>query len=156
MLPLNTHNWRVPLPALGALGEKAIMLYHYSYHLSSNGLHKPVTSEIKTFACTWVELVGWKRTRRGKWLRKQSQKQASRIRLFGFPFNFAISSSQPLVPHQRKKVSTSKVNLFNIFTYPPADRTTIAHVIIYSFAKHRSKGHKLLEKNIHLRLCAFI
>lgn len=34
--------------ALGALGEKAITLYHSYYHLPSNHLYKPVTSEIKT------------------------------------------------------------------------------------------------------------
>ncbi|XP_041885173.1 CDK5 and ABL1 enzyme substrate 1 [Corvus kubaryi] len=41
---------------LRALDEKAIMLHHSHYHLSSNHLHKLVTAEVKTFACTWVEL----------------------------------------------------------------------------------------------------
>lgn len=108
MLPWNTHNQWVSLAGPGALGEKAIMLHHSHYHLSSSCLHKPVTSEIKTFTCTWVELVGWKRTWRRKWLKKQSQQQASRMCLFGFPFNFAISSSQPLLPHQTKKFQPAK------------------------------------------------
>lgn len=104
----NTHSWWVSLPALCALGEKAIMLYHSCYHLSSNHLHKPMTSEIKAFACTWVELVGWKRNRRGKWFKKQSQKQVSRICIFGFPFNFAISSSPPLLTIKEKKFQPAK------------------------------------------------
>lgn len=104
----NTHSWWVSLPALCALGKKVIMLYHSCYHLLSSHLHKPVTSEIKTFACTWVELVGWKRNWRGKWFEKQSQKQVSRICIFGFPFNSAISSSPPLLPIKEKKFQPAK------------------------------------------------
>lgn len=38
-----------------------------------------------------------------------------------------------------KEKSSNRQSQLNISTYPPADRTTMAHVIIYSLAKHRSK-----------------